>query len=85
MNSPVDVIFLAGRSDFAKVGEYQAKAPVIIDLIDDTNRRQALGPALQAHVRTQFSWDDAAGILERTYASVLTRRVPSRTDRLASR
>ena len=34
LNSPVDVIFLAGRSDFAKVGKYQAKAPVIIDLID---------------------------------------------------
>jgi hypothetical protein len=34
LNSPVDVIVLAGRSDFAKVGEYQAKAPVIIDLID---------------------------------------------------
>ena len=34
LNSPVDVIVLAGRSDFAKVSKYQAKAPVIIDLID---------------------------------------------------
>jgi hypothetical protein len=34
LNSRVDVIVLAGRSDFAKVGAYKAKAPVIIDLID---------------------------------------------------
>jgi hypothetical protein len=34
LKSPVDVIVLSGRSDFAKVSEYQAKAPVIIDLID---------------------------------------------------
>ena len=34
LKSPVDVIVLSGRSDFAKVPEYQSKAPVIIDLID---------------------------------------------------
>jgi len=34
LNSTVDVIVLSGRSDFAKVPQYQVRAPVIIDLID---------------------------------------------------
>ena len=84
-DSPVSRELLGTLGVYVPMGDISALAGSIIDLLDDTNRREALGPALQAHVRTQFSWDDAAGILERTYASVLTRRVPSRTDRLASR
>lgn len=34
LTSPVDVIVLSGRSNFAKVSEYREKAPVVIDLID---------------------------------------------------
>lgn len=84
-DSPVSRELLGTLGVYVPMGDISALAGSIIDLLDDTNRREALGPALQAHVRTQFSWDDAAGILERTYASVMTRRAPSRTDRLASR
>lgn len=34
LKSSVDVIVLSGRSDFGKIGDYHAKVPIVIDLID---------------------------------------------------
>lgn len=84
-DSPVSREILGDLGVYVPMGDISALAHSIIDMLDNASRRAVLGPALQAHVRNQFSWDDAAAILERTYALVLTRDVPSRTDRLASR
>lgn len=70
-DTPVAREMLGDLGSYVPPGDITGFANAIELMLDDPQRRASLSAALQARVRTSFSWDDASVRLEEEYARVL--------------
>lgn len=76
ITTPQALVGLKARPDrdLLVAGDAPGLAQAILELLDDPQRRQALGAAGRAYVETHHSWDNAVARLEAIYQSLLVRQ-----------